>query len=432
MPELPESPNLNWLRKEAKRLLTELRTSNPSAQLADAQFAVAKEYGFSSWRALKAHIDALPLDGQLFEAAQTGDVTKLASLLDTHPEKLHVRNQPYEWSLLHAAAHKGHLAAVELLLARGLDPNTREKGDNTYAMHWAAAAAHLDIVRVLADAGGDVVGKGDDHQLEVIGWATCWDGADDGAHRAVAEFLVSRGARHHIFSAIAMRLANEVRRIVAANPAALNTRQSRNENHRTPLHFAVTMNRPDMVALLLELGADPLAVDGTGQPIVIYATEPDTDRPVMEKIRELTASELLSAARGHRPPRAEGIDLIAVLALHDWETAERLVRENPRLIERGRAAAGVLHLMAKRGDAAAVQWLLDRGADPNALWPHWDADVTPMHLAAWHGHADVVRLLLSAGASPLIRDSKHDSDVIGWAEFFHQVAIVDILKGHGG
>ena len=97
-------------------------------------------------------------------------------LLDEHPEKLHARSKPYAWTLLHAAASGGHLAAVDLLLARGLDVNTREKGDNTYAMHWAAAAGHLDVVRRLADAGGDVVGHGDDHQLEVIGWATCWDG----------------------------------------------------------------------------------------------------------------------------------------------------------------------------------------------------------------------------------------------------------------
>src|SRR5437867_5651938 len=149
---------------------------------------------------------------QLFDAARNGDVQTLAALLDEYPDKLHVRTQPYEHTLLHLAAFAGHLPCVELLLGRGIDVNVREKGDNTYAMHWAAAAGHLDVVRRLADAGGDVVGHGDDHQGEVIGWATCWPGVDHDAHRAVADFLVSRGARHHIFSAIALNLADEVRR----------------------------------------------------------------------------------------------------------------------------------------------------------------------------------------------------------------------------
>ena len=220
---LPDSPNLDWLRKQAKRHLNELRKANPAARLTDAQFDVARQYGFSSWRALKAHIDSLTVDGQLFDAARNGDVGALATLLDQLPEKLHVRTRPYEHTLLHTAAHNGHLAAVELLLRRGLDANVREKGDNTYPMHWAAAAGHLDVVRRLADAGGDVVGHGDDHELEVIGWATCWDDV----HRDIAEFLVQRGARHHVFSAIAMNLAEEIRRVVAADPAALSRPMSR-------------------------------------------------------------------------------------------------------------------------------------------------------------------------------------------------------------
>ena len=71
-------------------------------------------------------------------------------------------------------------------------------------MHWAAAAGHVDVVRRLAEAGGDVIGHGDDHELDVIGWATCWDDGDDRDHRAIADFLVERGARHHIFSAVAL------------------------------------------------------------------------------------------------------------------------------------------------------------------------------------------------------------------------------------
>ncbi|MDQ3697241.1 MAG: ankyrin repeat domain-containing protein [Gemmatimonadota bacterium] len=408
---LPDAANLDWLRKQAKRRLAELRQARPEAKLADAQFDLARLYGFSSWRALKAHIDSLTLDGQLFDAARKGDVDRLSALLDKHPNNLHAREKPYEWTLLHAAAQNGHLAAVDVLLRRGLDVNTREKGDNTYAMHWAAAAGHLDVVRRLADAGGDVVGHGDDHALGVIGWATCWDGCDDATHRAVADVLVSRGARHHIFSAIAMNLADEVRRIVAAEPAALTGTLSRNENYQLPLHFAARMNRPEMVALLLKLGADPAAGDGSGVPAVVYAAEPKVDRSVIEALTSGKAKDVFSA-----------------LALGDEGTAARLLRESRDSIDPGGASAGALHLLAKRGDARAVRWLLDRGADSNALCSHWDAMVTPLHLAASRGNAEVVRVLLQAGADPRIRDSMHDGDATGWAEHFQQPPIVDILE----
>jgi ankyrin repeat protein len=352
-------------------------------------------------------------------------VAALGVLLDTQLEALHARSEPHGWTLLHAAAHRGHLAAVDLLLARGLDVNVREKGDNTYPLHWAAAAGHVDVVRRLLDAGGDPVGHGDDHELEVIGWAACWDGCEDDAHRQIVELLRERGARHHIFSAIAMNDAGEVRRIVTEDPAALNRRQSRNENHRMPLHFAVARNAQPMVALLLELGADPLAVDGWGQPAAAYATSADADALVMERIAAMTRAELTSAARGIRAPRGTPLDLMALLTLGDRETAATLLAANPALVE---AKGGVLHLMAKRNHLAAVEWLLARGADSNGRWAHWDADVTPLHLAAWHADAALVRALLDAGGDPRIHDSKHDSDAIGWAEHFERPEIARILR----
>jgi ankyrin repeat protein len=75
-----------------------------------------------------------------------------------------------------------------------------------------------------------------------------------------------------------------------------------------------------------------------------------------------------------------------------------------------------------------VRWLLDHGVDPNARWAHWDADVTALHLAALADHPEVARLLLERGADPSIRDSKHDSDALGWAEFFGRTDMVELLK----
>ena len=314
---LPDAPNLEWLRKQAKHSLEKLRQTNPDAQLSDAQLDLARRYGFPSWRALKAHIDSLTIDGQLFDAARKGDVEKLTALLDQHPNKLYARNQPYEHTMLHLAAQNGHLPAVDFLLKRGIDPNTREKGDNTYAMHWAAAAGHLDVVKRLADAGGDVIGEGDDHALGMIGWATGWDGCDDDTHRAIADFLISRGARHHIYSAMSIGDEDEVRRVVAANPASLSQTQSHNEDFRRPLHFAVHKNLPRMVELLLELGADPFGTDASGHTAVAYAMTPEIARPVVEAMRN----------RGR-------VTLLDSVAIGDWASAERLMRQNPDAVAR--------------------------------------------------------------------------------------------------
>jgi ankyrin repeat protein len=124
-----------------------------------------------------------------------------------------------------------------------------------------------------------------------------------------------------------------------------------------------------------------------------------------------------------RSAMAGPMDLVAALALGDWRTAERLLRDRATP-----SYDGALHLLAKRGDAAAVRWLLDRGADPDARWSHWDAEVTPLHLAVLGGHASVVSVLLDAGADPRIRDSKHDADAAGWGEFFRAGEILEILR----
>src|SRR5947199_324458 len=107
-------------------------------------------------------------------------------------------------------------------------------------------------------------------------------------------------------------------RAVEARAGCEHSREERHHLRDALGRFAVMMNRQDMIALLLELGADPLVVDGSGQPVAIYATEPASDRRVMEKIRAMTTAELTSAARGHRAPRTSPIDLVALLALGDW------------------------------------------------------------------------------------------------------------------
>jgi len=63
---------------------------------------------------------------------------------------------------------------VQQLLDRGADVGVRDYGDNNYALHFAADAADFDAVSLLVEAGSDVVGGRDDHQIGVLGWATCF------------------------------------------------------------------------------------------------------------------------------------------------------------------------------------------------------------------------------------------------------------------
>ncbi len=54
---LPARPHLDHLKSEAKERLKALRLATPDCRLAEAQFQLARDYGFASWRALKAEVD---------------------------------------------------------------------------------------------------------------------------------------------------------------------------------------------------------------------------------------------------------------------------------------------------------------------------------------------------------------------------------------
>src|SRR5689334_25376451 len=76
---LPDKPKLEWLRKQAKQRLRVLRSEHPETPLAHAQFDLARDFGFTSWRDLKAHVDALTIDGRLIAAARNGDADTLGA-----------------------------------------------------------------------------------------------------------------------------------------------------------------------------------------------------------------------------------------------------------------------------------------------------------------------------------------------------------------
>ena len=403
---LPAQPHIDWLKKTAKSRLVELRASDPAAKLHQAQRDVAAEYGFKSWRALKAHVDAASLDGRVIAAAVEGDAAALGRLLAEHPAKLAVTGGEWDRPLLHLAAAGGHLDCVELLLARGFDVAARDRLDHATALHWAAQDGHLDVVKRLVEAGADIDGEGDDHALGVLGWATCFRDVRE----EVAAFLLSRGARLHIFSAIALDRGGDVRAMVAAEPGLLQKRMSRNEHGRLPLHHAVVCNRPAMVELLLELGADVNAVDLAGTAPIAYAHLP-------------SVVQILLDAGGQ-------LDMIGALTLGRFDLAEAMLAEDPaRLGPDGRDTVA-LHLAVDRRNEQAVRWLIEQGVDVDAKRVLYDCNHTALHTCAERGLVEIAVLLLAASADTTISDDKFQADALGWAEYCKQPKVAALIRAH--
>jgi hypothetical protein len=73
MRDLPDSANLDHLRRQAKDLLVVLKQTDPDATLAGAQASLAEQHGFDTWAHLKAEVerrqDAAPMlaDGAVAE-----------------------------------------------------------------------------------------------------------------------------------------------------------------------------------------------------------------------------------------------------------------------------------------------------------------------------------------------------------------------------
>src|SRR5262252_10333973 len=95
---LPERPNLRQLKDQAKDLFK----SGNVKSLTEAQFEIARLYGFASWPKLKAHVDLLEETGQLKQAIDTNNLDTVKTLMTRNPT-LHLaplgyaKNGPLTW-----------------------------------------------------------------------------------------------------------------------------------------------------------------------------------------------------------------------------------------------------------------------------------------------------------------------------------------------
>jgi len=383
-----ETPDIDQLKRQARELLEAYRAQSPDTiievaahhrtatpetfALHDAQFVLARSYGFESWPKLKAAVDGITTT-RLHEAVQKGDLGAVRALLARRPEIVDLlREGPsgFEIRAIHIAVMARDVEMTRLLLEAGADtcdgiwPNrdatsprtiAEERGyDEIVALMTAqeekrgarSVNAHGDGVRRLRDA---MMTGGEEAVIAVFESEPGLAGMcpPDGVtmlHRAaqygllrVAKWLLDHGADVN--------------------------KQSQPDfwrwKGRTPLEFAVWECAADsgrsaseaMAALLIERGAEltPLAAAALGRWDYLASCAPDS----------LQGKGVLQAAvRGDRP------DVLRRLLETGLDPNERM--QLGQLEDQTFSSGGPLleAVNTRRIDLARL--LLAHGADPNA------------------------------------------------------------------
>jgi hypothetical protein len=82
MKTLPNSPDMDHLRQQAKDMVCQLRFLRPDATLSEAQAAIAEQHGFHTWTALKDEVDrrnANPLQAPAWATEAVADAFDLGT-----------------------------------------------------------------------------------------------------------------------------------------------------------------------------------------------------------------------------------------------------------------------------------------------------------------------------------------------------------------
>jgi len=156
--QLPDNPNLRHLKDQAKNLLK----AGGAISITDAQFKIARLYGFSSWPKLKAHINSLKEVGRLKEAIDADDIDLVRTLM-THNPTLHRAPLGYGQSgpLTWAAECRipwGPPSPERLEIAKWMIENGSDvhQGGDAPLMRAALNAMRIPMMELLLTNGADV------------------------------------------------------------------------------------------------------------------------------------------------------------------------------------------------------------------------------------------------------------------------------------
>lgn len=271
----------------------------------------------------------------LHAAAQHGAHDVITWLLGEHGYEIDAHDHGGR-TPLHVAASSplATVATLDLLLARGADPNAEDALGHNAVAH----ARDLPRLRRLLDAGGHPDGGNfvppiDDPRAEVP--ARPLAVAVGNQDREAVALLLERGTQ---------QFGDALEHAATFAPDLVPLLVERGVKPLGPGLRSAASSSPDLVALLLEHGPS----DAEIVIAMAYAREEETFAQLLGALREVPAHALLGAATAGRAA--------ALLA--------RGVSPNASQDADGKTA---LHLAAERGDLALVKVLVEAGANPNAL-----------------------------------------------------------------
>ena len=261
------------------------------------------------------------------------------------------------------AAEKGNAAAVQQLLAAGVDVNTADEQKSTPLLR-ASAQGHAAVVKLLLEHGADVAHQCFYYGTKVLGWNALTLAATHG-HIECVKVLLEHGAKD-IDDALGQALWSghrDIALLLKEHGANVQSVANQTDRHgKSNLMGAAEEGRADTVRLLLEFGADANAVDELGKTALMeaaFAGDEDIIRMLLDAGAAINAAD------------------------EDGKTALMRAAE---LVEDG-----------GESQLAAVELLLAAGADAQATNKEGK---TALDLARESGGADcpIARALEAAGA----------------------------------
>ncbi len=444
---LPERPNLDHLKNEAKALLKTLRVRDADVKLTDAQRQLAREYGFETWAKLRTHVQGVRADGDavnaFLKAVQEQDRAAALAIVTRHPRLASTS--------LHVAAALGDVDAVGRLSRDSARVNEKA-GDPPAApilflsfspfhgQSTAQDAALLESARVLLKAGADPNAVDGRYGVPALFGVTGMHNRPD-----VARLLLEAGANptdgESVFHA-AERFHEDALNLLREFGVKLN---HVGEWGNTPLWYLLRwydLEKNEKAAKgfdwLLANGADPNVASGKEQETALHvAVRQGRSLRAIHKLLAHGAKVDLRRAEGASAwllAKRAGYEDVASILERAGATTERLTNVDELLAAcgRGDAAAAsrlsspaliaslapsdrlLINEAAAAGRTKVVVACIAAGFDVNQAN---DRGATPLHEAAIGGYSRIVASLLEAGADHRLKDPHHQSTPMGWAQF---------------